>query len=140
MVLVTIFGFLPRDNVTNIFIANQTVSDLLVVLFALPFSVRNLFTSQIQISKGSEQRDGAELWAVTERGRLSRCFAGLQCHQHLLGTEYSSVPVCANHFLRGDFRHDLFTNINGTGKVRCVLCLFPRGALSRKTEGSNCEP
>ncbi len=48
LVIVTVFGFLNHRQVTNIFIASLSISDFLVILFAMPFKVR---TGQIQEPK-----------------------------------------------------------------------------------------
>ena len=37
--IITVIGFLDRRNVTNMFIVNLSVGDVLVILFALPLKV-----------------------------------------------------------------------------------------------------
>ena len=39
LVIITILGFMNKNNVTNLFILNLSIGDLLVVLFALPLRV-----------------------------------------------------------------------------------------------------
>ena len=39
LVIITIFAYLNRRNITNMFIANLSISDTLVILIALPFRV-----------------------------------------------------------------------------------------------------
>ena len=39
LVIITIFHFMNRESVTNIFIANLSFGDILVIGFALPFRV-----------------------------------------------------------------------------------------------------
>ena len=41
-VIITIFRFMNRESVTNLFIANLSFGDILVLGFALPFRVSNL--------------------------------------------------------------------------------------------------
>ena len=43
MVLITITRFMDKNNVTNIFIANLSIGDILVILFCLPFRVNIIF-------------------------------------------------------------------------------------------------
>ena len=42
-VVITILRFMNKENVTNIFIINLTVSDIIVIFFALPMRVRVMF-------------------------------------------------------------------------------------------------
>ena len=44
--LITITRFMDRANVTNIFIANLSTSDVLVIMFCLPFRV-NMISAMI---------------------------------------------------------------------------------------------
>ena len=39
LVIITIFRFMSRESITNIFIANLNAGDILVIGFALPFRV-----------------------------------------------------------------------------------------------------
>ena len=39
--IITVIGFLDRGNVTNMFIINLSVGDVLVILFALPLKVKD---------------------------------------------------------------------------------------------------
>ena len=43
LVIITVFSYLNRRNVTNMFIVNLSVSDTLVIVFALPFRVSTSF-------------------------------------------------------------------------------------------------
>ena len=39
--IITVIGFLDRRNVTNMFIINLSVGDVLAILFALPLKVKD---------------------------------------------------------------------------------------------------
>ena len=52
LVLITITRFMDKTNVTNIFVANLSISDILVLLFCLPFRVNitnDIFRSNIKV-------------------------------------------------------------------------------------------
>ena len=42
LVIITIFRFMNGESVTNLFIANLSLGDILVIGFALPFRVSSL--------------------------------------------------------------------------------------------------
>ena len=42
LVIITVIGYLNKRNVTNMFIVNLSVGDVLVILFALPLKVNTL--------------------------------------------------------------------------------------------------
>ena len=41
LVIITVFGWLPKDNVTYIFVGNLSIADLLVFVGCLPLRVRD---------------------------------------------------------------------------------------------------
>ena len=45
LVIITIFRFMNRESVTNLFIANLSFGDILVIEFALPFRVSEFYLS-----------------------------------------------------------------------------------------------
>ena len=42
LVIITVFRYMNRDNVINLFIVNLSIGDILVIGFAMPFRVSNV--------------------------------------------------------------------------------------------------
>ena len=104
MVVVTIFGFLPRDNVTNIFLANQSISDLMVIVFVLPISVGTRFVDCFHIWNASvlpscvvltwDKRNGQKVWLNTKKHLSFSRYAFLSDYLTDLKLHINFIKTC----------------------------------------------